>query len=136
MGLSNDIFSPGGAVDMGRMFPLLYTETNTRNLRIFVDEGRPVALSGMTVQDLAMGSVVARAACIGSVCTRDEYRGRGLAARLVEDCMAAAAAQGACLVLVSGHHGGSITGWAASMRGCSPSSACSGPAGCPRFPAR
>jgi GNAT superfamily N-acetyltransferase len=103
--LSNGVFSPNGTVDMGRMFPLLFSETNIRNLRIFVDEGRPVALSGMTVQELSMGAVVARAACIGSVCTRDEYRGQGLVARLVEDCISAAAAQGASLVLISGGRG-------------------------------
>ena len=104
--LSNEVFSPEGRVDMGTMFPLLFSETNIANLRIFVHEGRPVALSGMTINELCLGGEVAvRAACIGSVCTRDEYRGRGLAARLVDDCMSAAGAQGASLVLVSGGRG-------------------------------
>ena len=103
--LSNGVFSPDGRADMGTMFPLLFSETNIENLRIFVDEGRPIALSGMTIHELSLGDTEVRAACIGSVCTRDDHRGQGLAARLVDDCMAVAADRGASLVLVSGGRG-------------------------------
>ena len=103
--LSNMVFYPDGRIDMGRFFPTLFSTVNARNLRVFVDDGTPVALSGMTVRDLQMDEVVVRAACVGSVCTRDEYRGRGLAARLMDDCIAVASAQGASLLLVSGGRG-------------------------------
>jgi GNAT superfamily N-acetyltransferase len=59
----------------------------------------------MTVQDIRLDEVVVRAACIGSVCTLDDYRGQGLAARLVDDCAAAALAQGVSLLMVSGGRG-------------------------------
>jgi GNAT superfamily N-acetyltransferase len=90
---------------MGRVLPTLFAKDNLENLRIFVNDGAPVALAGMTVRDLSIDEVVIRAACIGSVCTRADHRGRGLAARLTEDCIAAALARGASLILVSGGRG-------------------------------
>jgi GNAT superfamily N-acetyltransferase len=59
----------------------------------------------MTVRDLSIDGVLIRAACIGSVCTREDYRGRSLASRLTEDCIAAASARGASVILVSGGRG-------------------------------
>jgi len=103
--LANEVFYPDGSVDMGRVLPMLFSAVNAGNLRVFVDDGTPVALSGMTVQDIRLDEVVVRAACIGSVCTLDDYRGQGLAARLVDDCVAAASAQGVSLLLVSGGRG-------------------------------
>jgi predicted N-acetyltransferase YhbS len=100
--LSNDVFQ---GMDMGTAFPTLFTEDNAHNLFVFVDEGRPVALAGMTIQDLAIGEAVVHTACIGSVCTLASHRGRGLAAHLVDSCLAAAAASGVSLVLVSGGRG-------------------------------
>jgi hypothetical protein len=70
-----------------------------------VDEGTPVALSRMKLQQLQMNKVVVRAACIGSVCTKDAWRDQGLAARLMDDCVSTARAQGVSLLLVSGGRG-------------------------------
>jgi GNAT superfamily N-acetyltransferase len=103
--LSNSVFSPDGPSDMGRIFPTLFSAGNVGNLRIMVDRGRPVALSGMKLQDLQLDTAVVRAACIGSVCTAEAWRGQGLAARLMDDCVGAARAQGASLLLVSGGRG-------------------------------
>jgi hypothetical protein len=72
VGLSNRVFYPDGGIDMGRVFPTLFLAVNAVNLRVFVDDGTPVSLAGMTVHDLRIDDVVVRAACIGSVCTRDE----------------------------------------------------------------
>jgi GNAT superfamily N-acetyltransferase len=103
--LANEVFYPNSAVDMGRVLPTLFSEANAANLRIFVDDGTPVALSGITVQDIRMENVAVRTACLGSVCTSASHRGRGLAARLVDDCVDAALTQGASLLLVSGGRG-------------------------------
>jgi GNAT superfamily N-acetyltransferase len=103
--LSNSVFSPDGSIDMGRVFPTLFSAGNAGNLRIMVDEGAPVALSGMKLQDLQLDTVVVRAACVGSVCTKDAWRGQGLAARLMDDCVSTARAQGVSLLLVSGGRG-------------------------------
>jgi GNAT superfamily N-acetyltransferase len=105
VGLANAVFYPDGSVDMGRVLPTLFARSNLANLRVFVDDGRPVALTGMTVRDLSVDGVVIRAACVGSVCTRGDYRDRGLASRLMEDCIAAASARGASVILVSGGRG-------------------------------
>jgi hypothetical protein len=103
--LSNEVFSPDGSIDMGTVFPRLFARDTLENLRVFVDGSTPVSLAGLTVQDLAIDNVVIRAACIGSVCTRKSHRGLGLAARLTEDCIAAASERGASLILVSGSRG-------------------------------
>jgi GNAT superfamily N-acetyltransferase len=103
--LSNDVFYPDGSVDMGKVFPALFSSANAGNLHVFLDDGRPVALSGMVIRELRMDEVTVRAACIGSVCTRDEYRGQGLAARLVDACVSAASVRGAELLMISGGRG-------------------------------
>jgi hypothetical protein len=103
--LANEVFYPDGSVDMGRVLPTLFSAVNAGNLRVFVDDGTPVALSGMTVQDIRMDEVVVRTACLGSVGTSASHRGQELAARLVDDCVAVASAQGVSLLLVSGGRG-------------------------------
>ncbi len=105
IGLSNDVFFPRGGGDMGKMFPALFARDAAAHLGIFTDDGAPVALAGMAVRDLHIPGAVIHAACIGSVCTRESHRGRGLAARLMQDAEERAAARGAALILVSGRRG-------------------------------
>lgn len=105
IGLSNRVFYPDGRVRMERVLPMLFANANVRNLRILVDESKVVAMAGMVISDLTMDEIRVRAACIGSVCTREEHRGRGLAAALMEDAVSHAASRGACLALISGGRG-------------------------------
>lgn len=103
--LSNAVFNPEAKGDMGAAFPTLFHPDNLHNLRICLDSGRPVSLVGVAVRDIELGGARLRAACIGSVCTLEPYRGRGLAGRLMDDAIAAALAQGAVIILVSGGRG-------------------------------
>jgi hypothetical protein len=90
---------------MGRAFPTFFARDNLARLRVMVDDGRPISLAGFTLRDLSLNGVLLRAACVGSVCTREEYRGQGIAARLMDDVVARAAEQGAVMVLISGGRG-------------------------------
>lgn len=86
-------------------FPVLLSERNARNLRIFTDDGKAVALVGMLVRDVWLGGSRHRAATVGSVCTHADYRGQGLATRLMEDALATARRDGVDLFLISGSRG-------------------------------
>ena len=103
--LSNHVFYPDGRVIMERVLPTLFHHANAHNLRVAVEDGVPVAMVGMTVNDLVMGEISVRAACYGSVCTLESHRGRGLAAALMEDGISHAVSQGASLALISGKRG-------------------------------
>lgn len=105
IGLANAVFYPDGRFDMGRAFPTFFARDNLARLRVMVDDGRPISLAGFTLRDLSLNGVTLRAACIGSVCTRVEYRGQGIAARLMDDVVARAAEQGTVIVLISGGRG-------------------------------
>ena len=100
--LADSVFYPDGTGDMGSWFPTLFHPGNRENLRVFVDDGRPVALAGFTVNDIVIHGARLRAACAGAVCTAPSHQGRGLASRLMEDLVARAREQGAQLLLVSG----------------------------------
>jgi len=103
--LSNRVFYPDGWIEMGRVLPLLFSPANAGNLRVMADEGSPVAMVGMVINDLRIREIGLRAGCIGSVCTLPEHRGQGFAARLMDDAVAHAVARGASLLLVSGGRG-------------------------------
>ncbi len=75
------------------------------NLRVFADDGKVVSLVGMTYREVVLLGVQHLACCFGGVCTDPDYRGRGLATRLLVDCRDKALADGADLVLISGRRG-------------------------------
>ncbi|HEX29105.1 TPA: GNAT family N-acetyltransferase, partial [Candidatus Poribacteria bacterium] len=83
--LSNSVFRSRREGDMGREFPTLFCEENCENLRIFLDDGKPVSLIGFTVRDIFIMGASIRVCNVGSVCTDPNYRGQGLATRLLED---------------------------------------------------
>ena len=103
--LSNRVFYQDGRIVMERVLPTLFSGANAHNLRVVVEDGRPVAMAGMTVNTLRMEEVTVQVACFGSVCTLESHRGRGLAAALMEDGVAHAVSQGASLALISGKRG-------------------------------
>jgi predicted N-acetyltransferase YhbS len=75
------------------------------NTRVFADGGRTVSVVGMSYRPVRLGGTEHLACCFGGVCTDPDYRGRGLATRLLEDCRLKALADGADLVLISGRRG-------------------------------
>jgi len=90
---------------MGEQYPLLYDEANVENLRIFADDGRPISLIGMLQRDVRLAGTAHRSCALGSVCTDPDYRGQGLASRLLEDARAKALCDGCDIMLISGGRG-------------------------------
>ncbi len=103
--LSNSVFYPEGRILMERVLPTLFRAENSENLRVMVDAGKVVAMAGMVISDLRMDEVTVRAACIGSVCTAEAYRAKGLATALMDDAVSHAVSNGASLALISGGRG-------------------------------
>ena len=103
--LSNAIFRSRREGDMGREFPTLFCEENCENLRIFLDDGKPVSLIGFTVRDIFIMGASIRVCNVGSVCTDPNYRGQGLATRLLEDTILKSLRDGVEVMLISGGRG-------------------------------
>jgi len=103
--LANLVFRHDSQYKMEEEFPLLFSENNLENIRVFVDAGKVVSMVGMCINDVIIMGCMIGAVCIGSVCTHPEYRNKGLASKLLEDATNRAVQEGASLMLVSGDRG-------------------------------
>jgi len=103
--LANLVFRHDSPYKMEEEFPLLFSENNLENMRVFVDAGKVVSMVGMCINDVIIMGCMIGAVCIGSVCTHPEYRNKGLASKLLEDATNRAVQEGASLMLVSGDRG-------------------------------
>ena len=65
--------------DMVSNYPNLFSENNASNLAVFESQGRIVTLVGMLPVEISLFGHSLKAGLIGSVCTRSEFRGKGLA---------------------------------------------------------
>ncbi len=84
---------------------LLNPETNLEGMRVFVHDGQPVSHFGFYVREVFCGGITLKLAGVGSVCTHPEFRGRGLATRLLEDALHLCEQQGVHVMLISGGRG-------------------------------
>jgi predicted N-acetyltransferase YhbS len=100
--LATSVFRREGDVDMRAAFPTLFNADNLENLQVMLEDGRPVALAGCVLRDLSLSGTKIRVGLVGSVCTLEEFRGQGLAGRVVTEVISRSAAQGAVAILVSG----------------------------------
>jgi len=86
-------------------FPLLFSKSNTENLRVFVDNGKVISLVGAVFGDIVLFGHRIPAVRLGAVCTDPEYRGRGLATSLLADTERFAVRKGAVVAVISGARG-------------------------------
>ena len=91
-----------GEKRMQKVYPLLLSEDNAENLRVFVDKGKVVSLVGMLPRELNIYGHKVYVGLIGSVGTYPEYRGKGLATKLLNDTEARAMKNGISLFYISG----------------------------------
>jgi len=103
--LADRVFRSSDETSMGRDFPLLFHEDNLHDLRIFADDGVPVAHVGMFRRDVCLLGTRHKSCAIGAVCTDAAYRGHGLGTRLVEDARRICLRDGVDLMLISGRRG-------------------------------
>jgi len=100
--LAGSIFGPPFSQTTG---VLLFREDNLENLRIMLHRGRPVSHVGLAEFDLYMHGCQVKVGCVGFVCTHPDYRGQGLASRLLEDAWEKLRADGVDFSLISGSRG-------------------------------
>jgi len=103
--LADRVFRVGWGSSMRDDFPLLFAESNLDRLRVFSDGGRVVSLVGMVERDILLLGTRHVSCCIGAVCTEPDYRGQGLATRLLRDAMERALGEGVDIFLISGGRG-------------------------------
>ncbi len=103
--LADRVFRQGRLSSRTDAYPLLWREDNLQNLRVFADDGKVVSLIGMQQRDICLLGSRHRSCCLGSVCTEPDYRGQGLATRLLHDCRDKALDDGVAIFLISGRRG-------------------------------
>ncbi len=76
-----------------------------RESRIIAVDGKPVSHIRIIYDHLSIYGVRIKTASLGGVCTDPEFRGRGIATRLLDSCIDEATRAGAKLLIISGDRG-------------------------------
>ena len=97
--------SGGMPATIPQQYPLLFNAANLDNLRIILDDGKPVSHVGIQEVEAFIYGCRIRVGTIGGVCTHPEYRGRGLATMVLADSMRKMVEDGVDVVLISGIRG-------------------------------
>ncbi len=82
-----------------------YTPPRRGGWQVIAHRGEPVSLIGVFHNEVSVYGNPMRIASIGGVCTHPDYRGQGLASRLLDYCTRRLLEEGARLVLISGMRG-------------------------------
>lgn len=87
--LANRVFRsrPGGEPTMFQEYPLLYDLNNIENMRVVVEDGKPVANINYLPQEISIYGQLIKVATLGGVATLEEYRGKGYGTALLNDCI-------------------------------------------------
>lgn len=91
--------------NMEKWFSMLFNDDNLENMRIILEDGKPISHLGISETEIAIYGCKIKIGSIGGVCTHPEYRKRGFASLLLEDSMKKMAEDGVDIMLVSGEHG-------------------------------
>lgn len=90
-----------GNSEMGEAFPHLFSSSLQQCFGVF-DDGQLVSFMGLVPNIIRIGASRISIYSLGTVCTHEEYRGRGHASMLVKQSIQHAREAGASLLLVSG----------------------------------
>jgi N-acetylglutamate synthase-like GNAT family acetyltransferase len=85
--LINRCLRPNGPPSILKEYPLVLGKENLTNMRVIVHEDRVVSHAAVYFQTLRSGKLALQVGGIGSVATHPEFRGKGLASAVVEDCI-------------------------------------------------
>ncbi len=100
--LSDRIFRSRRATHMAEEFPYLYSPDNARHWHVAEDGGHIRSIVGAMIWPAVIAGARTRVASVGSVATDPDYRGQGLASRLLQLAQSGLAAEGVRLMLISG----------------------------------
>lgn len=100
--LVNKVFCKDGEQYMGSAFPTIFQPGVSHSYGAFTENGELVAFMGMVPQLIHSNQAELRVFFIGAVCTDPEYRGQGIASKLLSQCTKHAKDAGASLMFISG----------------------------------
>ena len=102
--LSNRVFRTrfDDGQTMFQEFPELFSIENIDNVRVVVEDGIPVSNMNYVIRPVSIYGCTISVASLGAVATREEYRGRGYASVLLDDCINRMNTQGVHVLLISG----------------------------------
>lgn len=102
--LSNEVFRnfEDATQSMFQEFPDLYCEENIDNIRVIVEDGKPVSNVNYLPSTVSIYGCNINIASLGGVATLKEYRGRGYASMLLDDCLNKMSKEGVDVLLISG----------------------------------
>ena len=99
--LSDRIFSRGRG-SMKDLYPLLFSEENAENIKVFMEKRKVVSMVGLLPKEVTIYGHKVLFGLIGSVCTDPEYRGKGLATTLLRQVEKDALKMGISVLYISG----------------------------------
>jgi GNAT superfamily N-acetyltransferase len=105
MELIDGVFAADGPVSMFDRFPVLFAADNLENCRVIFGGSRPVSHAAYLPCEISFHETTISAACLGAVCTDENYRGRGLSTAVLNDCEVRMRRRGIELLLISGRRG-------------------------------
>lgn len=91
--------------DMGKCFPVFLSEKNIGNLVGVKDKGEVTALVGLMPAKISIYGHVLKVGLIGSVCTHPDYRGLGLATKILDVMEKKSIEDGLSAFIISGGRG-------------------------------
>ncbi|KLU58872.1 acetyltransferase (GNAT) family protein [Peptococcaceae bacterium CEB3] len=100
--LSDRVFRSKRTTHMAEEFPHLYSPHNARHWFVAEDGGQIRSIIGAMVWPAVIAGARTRVASVGSVATDPDYRGQGLASRLLYLAQSQLAAEAVRLMLISG----------------------------------
>lgn len=83
-------------------YPLLFSGENARNILCVEEDGKLVSIFGLLFREIQIFSARIKVSLIGSVCTDDEYRGKGYSTILMNEAGKVSVENGASLMMISG----------------------------------
>jgi predicted N-acetyltransferase YhbS len=83
----NSVFRPKGPYAMQNDYPLVLGENNIENMRVIVGDGTVISHTAIYFSTLTLGDLKLKVGGISSVSTDPAYRGKGLASRVMRDCI-------------------------------------------------
>jgi GNAT superfamily N-acetyltransferase len=103
--LSHLCFGGPSPIPADEAAPTAYQAPRRGGTYVIAHRGTPVSQISIFHHTLKVYDGQIRVGCIGGVCTHPDYRGHGLAGRLMEHCTRQLAQEGARLMLISGERG-------------------------------
>lgn len=92
-------------IEMGKIFPVLFSEENVENMTIVKEDERPVSMIGLLPREISFFGHRMKVGLVGSVCTHPDYRGKNYGAVTLAKAEELAIDMGLSLLIISGGRG-------------------------------